>query len=70
MRHRYHNIAGIFCGGKFLWMLKLLLVRGESFVVESSLVTVYSGLQDACPDVTVGGCWHLKWLARHFRVLM
>ena len=35
-----YRIAGIFHGGKFSWMLKLLLVRRKNFVVESSLVTV------------------------------
>ena len=32
-----YRIAGNFRGAKFSWMLKLLLVRGKNFVVESRL---------------------------------
>ena len=36
-----HNVAGILSGGKFLWMLKLLLVHGENFVVKSIVRSQY-----------------------------
>ena len=37
---RDYRIVGIFRGGNFSWMLKLLLARGKNFVLEPSLVTV------------------------------